>query len=436
MRKRLKRTTQLILLLILAASTTPAQEPTYSPAGPNDSPSIANLQKALTAHNTTALKNFWARVAKTGAPLIEPIPTEKNFSFVTFLWHGDNQTRNVVIFDGVAGFDAKDQMLNLAHTDVWYKTYRVRNDARFAYNLSPNDSLQSVNDVKGDEAMRNRLAMLQVDPLNPHRCPTTFGAYGADSSYVQLPNAPPLLWNSLEQPDRKGKVEVTTIQSDHLKGEKKLYIYTPPAFTKEGARYPLLVLFDGDRNVMWMPRILDLLIAQKRIPPIVAIMTDDSTPSARRTELPCNPQFANFLATELVPWARKNYYATDQPDRTIVAGSSYGGLASVYAGLQHPDVFGNVIALSGSFFWKPDGDQKPEWLISLAEATPKLSLRFYLEVGLMESYAMQVDENRRMRTVLIAKGYPLHYSEYDGGHAFLNWSGGMENGLQFLLTKQ
>ena len=390
---------------------------------------------ALDLGDTAALKVFWAHVIMNGAPLFERIPTKKNFSFVTFVWRGNSETRNVVIFDGVAGFDPKDQMLNLAHTDVWYKTYRVRNDARFAYNLSPNDSLQSVNDVKGDEAMRNRLAMLQVDPLNPHRCPTTFGAYGADSSYVQLPGAPPLLWNSPAQPDRKGKVEVTAIQSDYLKGEKKLWIYTPPGFAKEGTRYPLLVLFDGDRNVMWIPRILDLLIAQKRIPPILAIMTDNSVPSARRTELPCNPQFANFLATELVPWARKNYHATERPDRTIVAGSSFGGLASVYAGLQHSDVFGNVISLSGSFWWKPNGDEKAEWLTSLANASPRLPLRVYLEVGLMESYAMQIDDNRRMRAVLAAKGYPLHYSEYDGGHAFLNWSGGMADGLQFLLAK-
>ena len=35
---------------------------------------------------------------------------------------------------------------------VWYLTYRVRNDARFAYNLSPNDSLQSFDEVNGDEA--------------------------------------------------------------------------------------------------------------------------------------------------------------------------------------------------------------------------------------------------------------------------------------------
>ena len=100
----------------------------------------------------------------------------------------------MVVFDGIAGFDAKDQMIHLAGTDVWYKSYRVRNDARFAYNLSPNDSLQSFDDIKSDEQMQKRLAMLKVDPLNPHRCPTTFGSYGAQSSYVELPNAPPLLW--------------------------------------------------------------------------------------------------------------------------------------------------------------------------------------------------------------------------------------------------
>ncbi len=41
------------------------------------------------------------------------------------------------------------------------------------------------------------LAMLRADPLNPRRCPTTFGAYGAQSSYVELPDAPPLVCDSL-----------------------------------------------------------------------------------------------------------------------------------------------------------------------------------------------------------------------------------------------
>jgi enterochelin esterase-like enzyme len=122
-----------------------------------------------------------------------------------------------------------------------------------------------------------------------------------------------------------------------------------------------------------------------------------------------------------------------QPQRTIVAGSSYGGLASVFAGLAHPEVFGNVISLSGSFWWKPEGDTQTEWLKRRVNNSPKIPLRFYLEVGLMESYPMQIEANRDMAETLTAKGYPLHYSEYDGGHSFLNWSEAMARGLRYIL---
>jgi enterochelin esterase family protein len=96
-------------------------------------------------------------------------------------------------------------------------------------------------------------------------------------------------------------------------------------------------------------------------------------------------------------------------------------------------VFGNVISLSGSFWWKPEGDKEGEWLTRLVKTSPKLPLRFYLEVGLMESYSIQMEANRHMRDALTARGYPVGYSEYDGGHSFLNWSGGLVNGLQNLI---
>jgi enterochelin esterase-like enzyme len=95
-------------------------------------------------------------------------------------------------------------------------------------------------------------------------------------------------------------------------------------------------------------------------------------------------------------------------------------------------VFGNVISQSGSFFWKPDGAQQGEWLIHQIQAAPKLPVRFYVEVGLMESDSMEVGPNRRMRDALSAKGELVGYSEYDGSHSFLNWSGGMVNGLEYL----
>lgn len=105
----------------------------------------------------------------------------------------------------------------------------------------------------------------------------------------------------------------------------------------------------------------------------------------------------------------------------------------MFGGLTHSEVFGNVISLSGSFWWKPEGETQGGWLIRQLEASPKLPLSFYLEVGLMESYSRQIDDNRLMAQTLTAKGYPVHYSEYDGGHSFLNWSQGMANGLQYVF---
>jgi enterochelin esterase family protein len=73
----------------------------------------------------------------------------------------------------------------------------------------------------------------------------------------------------------------------------------------------------------------------------------------RDDELACDVPFAEFLATELVPWIYKDYAATNDPSRTIVGGSSRGGLAAAFAGFQHPEVFGNVLSQSGSYWWSP-----------------------------------------------------------------------------------
>lgn len=45
---------------------------------------------------------------------------------------------------------------------------------------------------------------------------------------------------------------------------------------------------------------------------------------------------------------------------------------------------------------------------------------------------MEVGPNRRMRDALRAKDELIDYSEYDGGHSFLNWSGGMVSGFEYL----
>ncbi len=71
------------------------------------------------------------------------IPADHASSLVTFVWRAKENTRSMAVVDCVAGFDsAATQMSRLGSTDLWYKTYAVRNDARFTYQFSLNDLQQ------------------------------------------------------------------------------------------------------------------------------------------------------------------------------------------------------------------------------------------------------------------------------------------------------
>ena len=160
---------------------------------------------------------FGGMFTETARLSIEAIPGDPRNFFVTFLWQGDAQTRNVVIFDGVAGFEAKDRMVRLQETNVWYKTYKVRGDARFSYNLSINDPFTAQPGVRDDLAMESHLALFRTDPLNPRRCYATFGALEAEASWVELPGAPRRPWSGNPRVPAIGKVESATFRSAILR---------------------------------------------------------------------------------------------------------------------------------------------------------------------------------------------------------------------------
>jgi enterochelin esterase family protein len=91
---------------------------------------------------------------------------------------------------------------------------------------------------------------------------------------------------------------------------------------------------------------------------------------------------------------RRSYHVTSNPHWVTISGSSYGGLAATYAGLKHPETFGNVLSQSGSYWWTPPTDPAirfssgldadPNYVAQLFVANPKLPLRFYLDAGSME----------------------------------------------------
>jgi enterochelin esterase-like enzyme len=424
-----------IVLILLGCFSTAANVVGLAQNIAPTSPRLTALKKDLESGNRAALESFWQEVTKQGAPLVELIADDDRNALLTFLWRAKEDTKNVVVVGGIAGYEfADNQMAHLMDTDLWYRTYRVRNDARFGYNLSPNDSLvllKNIN-IEDQQAVLKRMSTFKTDPLNPKTFPGL-----PPASIVELPGALPQPWIKKSPDTPAGKLEEKKVKSVILGNERRAWVYTPPGYNTSGPPYGLVLVFDGFAYTLLVPTptILDNLLAKSLMPPIVAVVLDNPTPTSRNYEMPCNPKFADFLAKEVVPWVRENYHVTKESTQTVVAGSSYGGLAATFAGFSHPEVFGNVISQSGSFWWKPQADSEHEWLTRQFAASPVLPLRFYLDVGLLEQGPTpdngpdQVVVNRHMRDVLQAKGYSVHYREFNGGHEYLNWRGTFADAL-------
>ena len=405
------------------------------------------LQERLKTGDQSALEVFWKEISDKGAPLIEPTKGDTRHVLVTFLWRAKSETKNVYLFSYALTYPdevgiRQGQLNRLLDTDLWFKSYVIRSDARITYVFSPNDAL-----VPGD--MQKRLANIQSDPLNPNR---GYGLESPEASILELPGVPPPTWTKKRPVAPTGKVEERRFKSILLNNERVLRVYTPSGYKLTGSDYGLLILFDGQFHTSQVPTptILDNLIADKATAPMVAVMIDNIDGQTRLRELHCNKAFTDFLAKELIPWVRQNYHVTTDPRQVVIGGTSAGGLAAAFAGLLHPELFGNILSNSGSFSWKPGmldryiNPEKPSmfdngryadfgWMIRQFAERPKQPLRFYLDAGLMEDLAprkpVQAGDtssagelsglvaNRYMRDVLIAKGYEVRYYEFNGGHS-------------------
>jgi enterochelin esterase-like enzyme len=402
--------------IVAGAQTT--SEAVYPFRESDASPRIAMLRTAVSKNSAdAAVEEFWSEMRAHGAPLVEAIPGDDKHSLVTFVWRGSAKAENVVITDGVSigvgdADPRKSEMTRIPNTDVWYRTYDIRNDARFTYALSENDPLTSFIDP-------DRKSNSQADPLNPHKFLT-------GQTYLELPAAPPQPWVIAHAGVMSGAVENTSL-SGH-----KLWVYTPANFQQTGEPYPLVLLMAGNAymNFISGPATLDNLIAEKRIPPVVAVSVAGSP-----NDLTCSPAYADFLAKELVPWMRQKFHATADASLTVIAGSSLGGLASTFAATTHPEVFGKVLSQSGSYWWKPDNEAQGEWLTRQIAGQNQKPIRFFMEVGRMEAVELQLGSNRRMSDALMAKGYTVQYREFNGNHNYINWRGGFADGLIAFLGK-
>ncbi|MFA9593324.1 alpha/beta hydrolase-fold protein [Citrobacter telavivensis] len=383
------------------------------------SPVLQQLEKALEAGAGTA--EFWQDRQRYGTPLVEPF--DADHKRVTFLWRGAKQ--NVFLFGSPAG--DHEPLFRLGHSDVWFRSYVVPADTVMQYKLAPD-----VPRVSGSPRDQRRaiLVSAQTDPFNP----LTIGAKSADrwnqSSLLDLSPSRFCSAQAISQPLRHGALTRKMLTSARLGNTREVAVYRPR--TAQPARWTL-ILFDGTTYLdeYHVDRVIDGLIARHQLPPINVVFVDSLDHSRRGKELPPNPTFADFMAYELVPWLRQQGIALPR-QKTVLAGSSYGGLASSWVALRHPRLFGNVLSLSGSYWWAPKGEEA-SWLTQQYQASPRYPVKFWLQAGRFETQGPNGGIYRNtlaFEKVLREKGYTVSFHPWSSGHDYAAWCEALVYGMR------
>lgn len=401
------------------------------------SPKIAAVAQQLLenpAQQKTIIEQFWQKIRIQGTPLVEHLNEQV---IMTFLVRGAE--RNVVLIG--APTNGKQHLEPLPNSDIWYKSFIVPADTRLSYRLAIDapDLPASANGRWG-----RLLSVAKADPLNHHPVPvpeTALDAYRQESSIV-LPQAPAQMWSKTATPAAApGQLQQHQFPSEILGNQREIVLYKSANFSADDGNAILLFVFDAREYLSRVPtpRMLDNLIAAGRLPSVAAVFVGNSSREGRANELPNSPDFARFLAQELHPWVKQQLHIDIPASRTALAGSSYGGLASFTVAARYPKLFGNVVALSGSFWWKtPEANASDSpHVLHLVANKPRLPLRLFLSAGLFEGASDGspniLDNSRHLRDLLTSKGYEFSYREYATGHDYLAWQGALADGLLALF---
>jgi len=217
-----------------------------------------------------------------------------------------------------------------------------------------------------------------------------------------------------------------------------------PAHYLPGTAAPLIVSQDGPGGRAPLsrgdlPTVLDNLIAQHRVPPMVAVLIQNGGGDAQGSERgleydTMSGRYAEFVEREVLPLVEANcgVALTRDPDGRAAIGGSSGGVAAFTMAWYHPDLYHRVITYSGTYVNQasPFNPAAPhgawEYHEHLIPQSPARPLRVWLEAGDRDNYNPNplldgmhdwVVANNRMATVLKAKGYHYQYVfALDAGH--------------------
>lgn len=200
---------------------------------------------------------------------------------------------------------------------------------------------------------------------------------------------------------RNVRILDTSFYMPQLSRHRRVWIYLPESYAMSKKKYPVLYMQDG-QNVFdnataaygeWgVDEALDSLSRETGEVIVVAVDHGAEKRISEYSPLDSNEHgkgegdaYVDFLAHTLVPYINNHYRTKKSARYTAVAGSSMGGLISLYALLKYPSVFGAAGVFSPAFWITPG---LKDYIIKRA---PKVKGRIYFYAGGEESERMVPD---------------------------------------------
>lgn len=193
----------------------------------------------------------------------------------------------------------------------------------------------------------------------------------------------------------------TSFHIPQLNRNRRVWIYLPASYDQGRKKYPVMYMHDG-QNVFedttsfsgeWgVDEALDTLGRMIGETIVVAIdnggekrMNEYSPFDMERFGKAEGDAYVDFLVNTLRPYINKNYRTKKGRKHTSVAGSSMGGLISLYAMLKYPKKIGAAGVFSPAFWIVPGLKE------TVAQKAGKMKGKIYFMAGMQESATMVPD---------------------------------------------
>jgi enterochelin esterase-like enzyme len=260
-----------------------------------------------------------------------------------------------------------------------------------------------------------------ADPRNP--------SYSQSLNFVQsMVYVPGLAFLDVQKVPH-GTAETVWYQSTALGTLRRMHVYLPPGYDKDGAKYPVFYLLHGagDTDDAWATVghagfILDNLLAEKKAKPMIVVMPAGHVNRNFVWGAPNTMAVGEFekdFVTDILPFVEKHYRTLNDRDHRAIAGLSMGGMQTLNISMADPKKFAYIGVFSSGWIQGLADNAEKQFAVGLDDATAKKGIHLIWFATGKEDFLLPSTQN----TVALLKkhGFPPEFHESAGGHTWQNW---------------